>query len=72
MAAKKAKRFFIVNPAGAVHEVNEDHAKVRLGQIGYRMATKPEIDEYLKRPTQLFDDPIAEPFQAEPVGVDIE
>lgn len=72
MAEKKAaKRYFIVNPGGAVHEVNEADARWRLGMVGYRKATKAEIDEYLKRPIQRFDDPIAEPFNVEPEGVEL-
>lgn len=71
MAAKKEKRFFIVNPAGAVHEVPEAIAKERLGQVGYRMATKAEVDAYLAADVQRFDRPIAEPFNPEPVGVEL-
>lgn len=38
------RRYFIVNPAGAIHEVSVDLARERLQQAkGYRMATKDEI-----------------------------
>lgn len=71
MAEKKPKRFFIVNPAGAVHEVDEAHAKWRLGMAGYRMAAKNEVDTYLSQPIQRFDKPIAAPFNTEPEGIEL-
>ena len=71
MATKKAARFFIVNPAGAVHEVPEAMAKERLAQVGYRMASKTEVEAYLAADVQRFDRPIAEPFNPEPVGVEL-
>lgn len=71
MAAKKEKRFFIVNPKGAVHEVTEAIAKERLGAVGWRMATKEEIERYLAADVQRFDRPIGTPFNAEPEGVEL-
>ncbi|MCL4867797.1 MAG: hypothetical protein KJ063_02415 [Anaerolineae bacterium] len=48
MAKKKTqmvegKTYFLVNPAGAVHEVNHEIAKARLNQVGYRIATPAEV-----------------------------
>lgn len=64
--AKKPARYFIVNPAGAVHEVTREHAAQRLRQVGWRKATKAQIDQYLSQRVQKHDEPIAEPFNPEP------
>jgi hypothetical protein len=64
----KRKTYYIVNPAGAVHSVGYGHAKDRLKQPGWRVASKDEVAEYNKRKEQRFDDPIAQPFSAEPVA----
>ncbi len=37
------RRYFIVNPAGCIHEVERDHAANRLKVAGWRMATKDEV-----------------------------
>lgn len=76
MAKKKVvesnERFFIVNPAGAVHEVTRDHAQARLGQVGYRAATQDEIKKYLEQGgNQWHDQPIAPRFTATPQSVDM-
>lgn len=42
-ARKGPRRYFIVNPAGAVHEVDREHAAWRLKQPGYRLATADEV-----------------------------
>ena len=67
--AKRTKKYFIVNPAGAIHEVSEAHATTRLQQVGYRQPTKAELTAYKKTRTQRFDNPIAKPFNAVPVAV---
>lgn len=54
-----ARKYFIVNPAGAVHEVTREHAALRLRQPGYRKPTAAEVAEYRSRKVQAFDDPIA-------------
>lgn len=65
MAGKQEpKRYFIINPAGAVHEVDREHARWRLKQPGFRMADQAEVDAYLKQPVQRADRPIATPFEA--------
>jgi hypothetical protein len=70
MATKKSepkeKVYYIVNPAGAVHVVTREHARSRLRQVGYRMATKEEVAAYKKAKVQVHDQPIAEPWSPEP------
>jgi len=61
--AKKPKRYFIVNPAGCVHEVERAHAEWRLKMgSGWRMAEEAEISAYLNARVQRADEPIAAPF----------
>lgn len=78
MAKKKANqaepgRYFIVNPAGAIHEVSKEDCERRLGQVGYRQATADEVRELINRGgNQIFDDPICEPFRTEAKAVEIE
>ncbi len=67
--AKKGaeKRYFIVNPAGAIHEVTREHAAWRLRQgAGWRMATAAEVKKYLATPVQRYDRPLADPFDPTP------
>lgn len=77
MAKKKAvqqsnQRYFIVNPHGTVHEVTADHAENRLKQVGYRAATKEEVEQYIAQDgNQRHDEPIAKPFTSTPVAVDL-
>ena len=64
---KEEKTYYIVNPAGAIHQVNEAHAKWRLGIVGWRLATKEEIQKLLDaKGAQEWDEPICEPFTSEP------
>lgn len=70
----KQKRYFIVNPAGAIHEVTPEHAaaRLRLGR-GWRNATAAEVKKlHAGGGNQRWDDPICEPFQANPEPVEIE
>lgn len=67
-ASNKPKRFFIVNPAGAVHEVSEAHARWRLQSAGWRMASEAEVSKYLAAKVQRFDRPIAEPWNPNPAA----
>jgi hypothetical protein len=60
------KRYFVVNPSGAVHEVTYDHASARLRQPGFRMAEAAEIEKYFNQATQRADKPIARPWNPEP------
>jgi len=59
-------RYFIVNKAGAVHEVTRENAVEQLKKPGFRMATKDEVQKYLAQRIQRADRPIAEPFKPEP------
>lgn len=65
-AKEESKRYFIVNPAGAVHEVTREHAAELLKQVGYRKATPAEVAAYSKTPIQRADKPIAKPFTSDP------
>jgi len=58
--------YYIVNPAGTIHVVTYDHAKNRLRQVGYRLATDEEIAVYEETHIQRFDRPIARPWSPEP------
>jgi hypothetical protein len=47
MAGKQSKQpdiVFIVNPAGAIHDVSQSHAQWRLRSPGWRLATKAEVE----------------------------
>ncbi len=53
------KVIYIVNPAGAVHACNRDHARARLKQKGYRVATAEQVAELERRQGhQVADNPI--------------
>ena len=70
------KVYYIVNPAGCIHNVTKEHARMRLKQLGYRLATADEIKKYqelqqealrLKKSfIQSADKPICKPYSAEP------
>lgn len=59
--------YYIVNKAGAVHDCSREHATWRLTNLGYRLATDAEIEQYKETKMQRFDQPIAEPWSPEPV-----
>lgn len=65
-------RYFIVNPAGAIHEVNQAHAQQRLRQPGWRQATTAEVKEllYARGGNQRFDDPICDPWNPAPQPIE--
>jgi len=42
------KTYYIVNPAGAIHDVPASLAKERLKIVGWRLATKEEIRKLFK------------------------
>lgn len=56
------KRYYIVNPGGAVHEVTREHARERIRSAGWRMASDAEIKAYQDQAIQRADQPIATPF----------
>ena len=72
--------FYIVNPAGVIHECTEAHAANRLRQVGFRFPTADELKEYLARKeagytrrqgggkpfVQDKSDPIARPWNPDP------
>ena len=65
-APEADKAYYIVNPAGAVHSVTRAHARERLGEVGWRMATAAEVSTYKDRRIQRSDQPIAQPFSPDP------
>ncbi len=79
--ATKVKDYWIVNPAGAIHKVNREHAAERLKKAGWRMATPTEIKAAQtpnktypggrKVATQDWDNPIAEPWSPD-IEVDVD
>jgi hypothetical protein len=61
------KRYYVVNPKGAIHQVTYEHAQQRLKQPGWRMAKAAEVKELEKRDgLQVHDDPIAQPWSPDP------
>lgn len=66
----KPKRYFIVNPSGTIHECTYTHAKNRLKEVGWRMATAAEI-KLFRDPDganghQVAGKPLAKPWSVEP------
>jgi hypothetical protein len=57
---------YLVNPAGAIHTVTREHARGRLHQLGYRAATKDEIERYKTQKVQRAKAPIAPAWTPEP------
>lgn len=58
--------FYIVNPAGAIHSCDRNHVRMRLRQVGYRLAQDAEIEVYLENRVQRHNRPICEPWSPEP------
>lgn len=58
--------FYLVNPGGAIHSCDREHAKGRLRQPGWRLAEDSEIEVYLETKVQRHDRPICEPWTPEP------
>ena len=46
MADEVEKVYYLVNPSGTIHGVTREHAKMRLKQVGYRLATGAEFKKY--------------------------
>ena len=68
---KSKKRYFIVNPAGAIHEVTYEHAKMRLKEGKFRMANKAEVKAYMDAGgNQSAGAPLAEKFSDEPEPIE--
>lgn len=61
------RRYFIVNPAGAIHEVTREIASSRLKQVGYRMAKADEVALYEAADgNQRAGSPLCEPYSDDP------
>lgn len=66
---EEEKGFYIVNPKGAIHVVDEQHARWRLKLPGWRLATEDEIKAYIEAGgNQRWDKPLAKPFSADPTS----
>lgn len=64
------KIYYIVNPAGAIHVVDYEHARWRLQFAGWRSATAEEVAEYRERGgNQVHNAPICQPWTPEPVAL---
>ena len=65
---KAGKVYYIVNPAGAIHTADYEHARWRLASPGWRSATADEVAK-LKASggVQVHDKPIAPRWTPEPV-----
>lgn len=68
--ATRQRTYYIVNPAGAIHGVDEANARMRLRQVGYRMAESEEVAVYKETRVQRSDAPIARPWSPEPKPFD--
>ena len=61
------KSYYLVNPSGTIHMVPETLARVRLQEVGWRMATKDEISTLFRRKgLQTTKSRIAKPWSPEP------
>jgi len=61
------KTYWIVNPAGAIHNVTREHAKNRLKTPGFRLASKEEIAKLQEAGfNQIWDKPICPKWSSEP------
>ena len=61
------KFYYIVNPKGTIHSVNREHARMRLKQAGWRIATADEVAKLKAADgNQIFNKPLAKPFSPEP------
>lgn len=70
---KADKIYYLVNPAGTIHTADYEHAKMRLAELGWRSATKAEIDALNKAGgNQVHNKPLVEPWTPEPVDLDVE
>ena len=58
--------YYIVNPAGAIHGVDREHARDRLKIAGWRLATEEEVAIYKDQPIQRADRPICQPWNPDP------
>lgn len=60
--------FYIVNKHGTIHVVDRETARERLRQVGYRTATKEEVQAYLNADgKQESGKPLAKAWNPEPI-----
>jgi len=66
-------RYYVVNPAGAIHEVTREIAAHRLRQPGWRKATPDELKALENAGgNQRWDSPLTQPWNPEPEAIDVE
>jgi len=58
--------YYLVNPGGAIHGVDREHARWRLASPGWRLATEDEIVTYKGQAIQRSDRPICTPWSPDP------
>lgn len=58
--------YYLVNPAGAIHSVDRDHAAWRLRSPGWRLAEEDEIETYVGQKLQRADRPICQKWSPDP------
>lgn len=58
--------YYLVNPGGAIHGVDREHARWRLASPGWRLATEDEITVYKGQAIQRADRPICTPWSPDP------
>lgn len=64
---KAPRRYFIVNPKGAIHEVSREHARERLAKPGWRMASAAEIEIFATaNGNQVADKPLCARWSPDP------
>lgn len=62
-ADEQEKFYLIVNPHGTMHVVSETHARARLKQVGWRVATETEKQAYFAADgNQRANRPLAKPY----------
>jgi hypothetical protein len=63
------KIYHLVNPKGAIHVATREHARARLAQAGWRLATEAEVAELNAcGGHQVADDPICRPWSPDPAA----
>lgn len=64
---KGPKQYWIVNRKGTIHQVTREHARERLREAGWRMATQDEVAALAARGGhQTADKPICKPWSPDP------
>lgn len=72
-APARERVYYIVNPAGCIHDVDREHAANRLRIVGWRIATSAEVAElHARGGEQRANNPICAPWAPDPdLGVEL-